>query len=72
MDFLKLLEQIDDAFEMDEEEYTAKYGQTESESWLTDPEHGKVVDWWPGDGYHHPCPVYEDGYIDHSYGYMGD
>ena len=26
----------------------------------------------PGDAYHHPCPIYEDGYIDYSWGYMGD
>ena len=53
-----MLEQIDDAFELDEEEYQAKYGPAV----LTpaEREHGKFIrrEW---DAYH-DINVYEDGY----------
>lgn len=69
MDYMKLLDMIDD-FDMTEEEYQSKYGQTED--WLNKTGHGNVIDWTEDDAYHRPCPIYEDGYIDWAYGYMGD
>ena len=55
---------------MSDEDFREKYPEQPEE--LADPVHGKRVGTWDGDAYHHPCPVYEDGYIDYSWGYMGD
>ena len=55
---------------MSDEDFREKYPEQSEE--LADPVHGKRVGTWDGDAYHHPCPVYEDGYIDYSWGYMGD
>ena len=55
---------------MSDEEFQEKYPEYPNE--YADPIHGKRVGTWDGDAYHHPCPVYEDGYIDYSWGYMGD
>ena len=51
-----------------------KYELVEPGSWvdIPDPKHGKIVDWTEEDAYHRECPVYEDGWIDYSWGYMGD
>ena len=51
-------------------EFKEKYPDEPDE--FIHPVHGKQVDTWDGDAYHHPCPIYEDGYIDYSWGYMGD
>ena len=55
---------------MSDEDFREKYPEQPEE--FTDPVHGKRVGTWDGDAYHYPCPVYEDGYIDYSWGYMGD
>lgn len=55
---------------MSDEEFNKKHPEQPTE--FADPVHGKRVGTWDGDAYHHPCPVYEDGYIDYSWGYMGD
>ena len=55
---------------MSDEEFKEKYPEQPEE--FTDPVHGKRVGTWCGDAYHYACPVYEDGYIDYSWGYMGD
>ena len=55
---------------MSDEDFREKYPEYPVE--LADPVHGKRVGTWDGDAYHYPCPVYEDGYIDYSWGYMGD
>lgn len=55
---------------MSDEEFNEKYPDEPDE--FIHPVHGKQVSTWDGDAYHHPCPIYEDGYIDYSWGYMGD
>ena len=55
---------------MSDEELKEKYPDEPEK--FSHPVHGKQVGTWDGDAYHHPCPVYEDGYIDYSWGYMGD
>ena len=55
---------------MSDEDFREKYPEQPEE--FTDPVHDKRVGTWDGDAYHHPCPVYEDGWIDYEWGYMGD
>ena len=59
-----------DYCDMSDEEFNEKYPDEPDE--FIHPVHGKQVGTWDGDAYHYSCPVYEDGYIDYSWGYMGD
>ena len=64
------LQMFYDSCNMSDEEFKEKYPDELDE--FIHPVHGKQVDTWDGDAYHYPCPVYEDGYIDYAWGYMGD
>lgn len=64
------LQMFYDSCNMSDEEFKEKYPDEPDE--FIHPVYGKQVDTWDGDAYHHPCPVYEDGYIDYSWGYTGD
>ena len=59
-----------DYYSMSDEEFKEKYPEQPDK--FIHPVHGKQVGIWDGDAYHYSCPVYEDGYIDYSWGYMGD
>ena len=59
------LQMLYDSFELSDEEFAEKYPKTDE---FTDPLHGKRVGMWEGDAYHHPCPVYEDGWRDYAWG----
>ena len=64
------LQMFYDSCNMSDEEFKEKYPDEPDE--FIHPVHGKQVGTWDGDAYHYPCPIYEDGYIDYSWGYMGD